>query len=72
MISVSATVAMAVSVSLMAIDPNTADSGSSERPQVTATASDDSSGKWIESFDDAKNLSIEKRIPIVLHFEAVW
>jgi len=72
MISVSATVVLAVSVSLMAIDPNTADSGSSEGSQVTPTVSDVSSGKWIDSFDEAKNVSIEKKIPIILHFEAVW
>lgn len=72
MISVSATVVLAVSVSLIAIDPDSADSGSSDIVQIGSNANDDSTGKWIDSFDEAKKLSIDKNIPIVLHFEAVW
>ena len=26
----------------------------------------------VDSFEEAKKLSIEKKVPIILHFEAVW
>ncbi len=72
MISVSAMVVLAVSVSLIAIDPDSTDPGNSDIAQIRNDANDASTGKWIDSFDEAKKLSIEKNIPIVLHFEAVW
>ena len=72
MICISATMLIAVSVSMVAMDPNAADPGSSEVSQTVATAVDTSSQKWLDSFDEAKTRSIEKNIPIILHFEAVW
>ncbi len=72
MISVSAMVLLSVSVSLVAMDPNLTDPNHAELSDVVADAVDASTGKWLDSFDDAKKLSIEKNIPIVLHFEAVW
>ena len=72
MISVSAMVLFSVSLSLAAMDPNSADPNNSELSQTVADAMDASSGKWLDSFEEAKKLSIEKNVPIVLHFEAVW
>ena len=72
MISVSAMVLLSVSVSLTAMDSNSADPNNSELSKAGTDANDASSGKWLVSFDEAKKLSIEKNIPIVLHFEAVW
>ena len=72
MISVSALVLFSVSVSLAALDPISADSNNSELSHVVTDANDTSSGKWLDSFDAAKRMSIEKNIPIILHFEAVW
>ena len=77
MISVSAMVLVSVSVSLAAMDPISAnpisaDSNDSELSQVVTDATDASTGKWLDSFDDAKRMSIEKNVPIILHFEAVW
>lgn len=74
MISVSAMVllSVSVSVSLAAMDPNSSDPNNPELSQVVSDASEASTGKWLDSFDDAKKLSIEKNVPIILHFEAVW
>ncbi len=72
MISVSAMVLLSVSVSLIAMDSNSAAPNNSELSKAGTDANDASSGKWLVSFDEAKKLSIEKTIPIVLHFEAVW
>lgn len=72
MISVSAMVVLSVSVSLAAMNPISADSESAELSQVVTDANDASSGKWLDSFDDAKRMSIKKNVPILLHFEAVW
>ncbi len=74
MISVSAMVllSVSVSVSLAAMDPNSSDPNNAELSQVVSDASEASTGKWLDSFDDAKKLSIEKNVPIILHFEAVW
>jgi len=72
MISVSAMVLLSVSVSLAAMDSTTEDSNNSELSQVVNETNVASSGKWLDSFDDAKRLSIEKNVPIMLHFEAVW
>ena len=70
MICVSAT--MLIAVSMVAMDPNPAEPGSSEVSPTVAAAVDTSSQKWLDSFDEAKTRSIEKNIPIILHFEAVW
>ena len=74
MISVSAMVllSVSVSVSLAAMDPNSSDPNNAELSQVVSDASEASTGKWLDSFDDAKKLSIEKNVPVILHFEAVW
>ncbi len=72
MISVSAMVLLSVSVSLAAIDSMTGDSNNSELSKVVTETNDASSGKWLDSFDEAKRLSSEKDVPIILHFEAVW
>lgn len=72
MISLSAMVLLSVSVSLAAMDEISADANNSELSNVVADANDASSGKWLDSFDDAKRMSIKKNIPIILHFEAVW
>ena len=72
MISVSAMVLLSVSVSLSAMEPNSGDSNNTELSQVVTDPKDASSGKWLDSFDDAKRISIEKNVPIILHFEAVW
>lgn len=72
MISVSAAVLIGVSVSLIAIDSNSVNPGTVEERHVASAADDASTGKWLNSFDAAKKLSIEKKIPMVLHFEAPW
>ena len=74
MISVSAMVllSVSVSVSLAAMEPNTRDSNNTKLSQVVTDPNDASSGKWLDSFGDAKRISIEKNVPIILHFEAVW
>ena len=82
MISVSSMVFLAVSVSLAAMGPNSSDSVSAdaestdqaslELSQVATKTDKVSAGKWLDSFDEAKKLAIEKNIPIILHFEAVW
>lgn len=72
MISLSAMVLLSVSVSLAAIDEISADANNSELSHVVTDANDASSEKWLDSFDDAKRMSIKKNIPIILHFEAVW
>lgn len=72
MISVSAMVLFSVSVSLAAMDSNAVDSRNAALSQAVTDAGDASTAKWMGSFDDAKKLSIEKNLPIVLHFEAVW
>ncbi|MBC7964493.1 MAG: thioredoxin family protein [Fuerstia sp.] len=72
MISVSAMVLLSVSVSLAAMDPTSSDPNSPELSKVVSDAGEASTGKWVDSFDDAKKLSIEKNVPIILHFEAVW
>ena len=72
MISVSAAVLIGVSVSLITIDSNSVNPGTVEEPHVASTTDDASTGKWLNSFDEAKRLSIEKKIPMVLHFEAPW
>ncbi|MEZ6033355.1 MAG: thioredoxin family protein [Planctomycetaceae bacterium] len=70
MISVSAAIFISVSVSLIAID--SVNPGTVEEPRSASAADDASTGKWLNSFDEAKKLSIEKKIPMVLHFEAAW
>lgn len=72
MISVSAAVLIGISLSLIAIDSDLVNPGTIEEPQVASAADDASTGKWLNSFDDAKQLSIEKKLPMVLHFEAPW
>ncbi|MEJ7591502.1 MAG: thioredoxin domain-containing protein [Planctomycetaceae bacterium] len=72
MISVSAMVLLSFSVSLVAMDPNSTNPNNLELSGVVADAGDASTGKWLDSFENAKKLSIEKNIPIILHFEAVW
>ena len=72
MISVSTIVLLWLSVSLAVMGPIVDDSSNSDGPQVTTVANDASSGKWLTSFDEAKKTSIERNVPLILHFEAVW
>mgnify|MGYP002631984544 CR=1 FL=1 len=82
MISVSAMVSLSVSISLAAMGPNFSDPVFSEAEttnqasldalEVTVEADKVSAGKWLDSFEEARKFAIEKDIPVVLHFEAVW
>lgn len=72
MMSVSAMLALSMSVSMATMEPG---SGVSERIDMsggTEVSSEVADGEWLHSFDEAKKLSIEKNLPIVLHFEAAW
>ena len=82
MISVSAMVLLSISVLLAGMEANSSDPmlgevdtttrASLETSKVTVEADKVSGGKWLDSFEEARKLAIEKNIPIVLHFEAVW
>ena len=84
MISVSAMVSLSVLVSVLLagmeanssdpvlIDAETTNQANLETSEVAAEADKVSGGKWLDSFEEARKLAIEKNIPIVLHFEAVW
>jgi len=82
MISVIAMVLLSVSVLLAGMEANSSDpmpgevestnEASLETSKVTVEAYKVSGGKWLDSFEEARKLAIEKNIPVVLHFEAVW
>lgn len=82
MISVNARLVLSVSVWLAcraanASDPviggaDTTSPASLETSKVTVEADKVPGGKWLDSLEEARKLAIEKNIPIVLHFEAVW
>jgi YHS domain-containing protein/thioredoxin-related protein len=52
-------------VSDSATSPETEIPGSMDMPTETA-------GEWLTSFADAKALAMERQLPLLLHFEAVW
>ena len=82
MISVSAMVSLSVSVLLACLEANSSDAmpgevestneASLETSKVEVESDEVLDGKWLNSFEDARKLAIEKNIPVVLHFEAVW
>lgn len=59
MICVSAT--MLIAVSMVAMDSNAAEPASSEVSSTVDAAVDTSSQKWLDSFDEAKSLSNQKK-----------
>lgn len=72
MMSVSAMLAISMCVSMTVMEPT---SGVSERIEISQNLTESSqaaNGEWLHSFDEARKLSIEKQLPIVLHFEAAW
>lgn len=73
---------VSVSVSLAAMEQETfhpvsgeADSAqqtNSRMPQSVVEMDNSTAGEWLDSFEVARKRAIEKNIPLVLHFEAVW
>jgi len=72
MMSVSAMLVLSMSISMAIMEPGSGELKSVQVSDAVGSVSDASAGKWMDSFDEAKTLSIEKKLPIVLHFEAVW
>ncbi len=82
MISVNSMLLLSVSVLLAGMEANSSDpvhggvdsAGPAilDPSKVTVEADRLAVGKWLDSFEEARKLAIEKNIPIVLHFEAVW
>lgn len=82
MISVNAMLLLSVSALLAGIEANSSDpvpggadatgQASLDTSKVTIEADKVAVGKWLDSFEEARRIAIEKNIPIVLHFEAVW
>ncbi|MDA1232653.1 MAG: thioredoxin family protein [Planctomycetota bacterium] len=80
MMSVSLMVLWSVSLAAMAqesfrpvsVEGETAQQTNSRMPQTVAEMDNSNAGEWLDSFEEARRLAIEKNIPVVLHFEAVW
>ena len=72
MMSVSAMLALSMTVSMAIMEPDSGELMGIELSQAVAGSNDASLGRWLDSFEQAKTASIEKKLPIVLHFEAVW
>lgn len=51
---------------------NTDLSAVKDAPPKTQAATTINQGDWTESLDEAQRISAEKKIPIILHFEASW
>ncbi len=68
MMSVSAILVLSMSVSMAIMEPESGDLKSALVPDAVSSPSDTPVGKWLESFEEAKAQSIEKKLPIVLQF----
>jgi len=72
MISVSTLMVLAFSVSLTVLDMDVPGVPSDGMGNPLATAEVSAEKGWLHSFDQAKAISLEKKLPLLLHFEADW
>ncbi len=69
----SAVISLVALPSLVAgIGPDADLSTTKEAPPKTSANTTVQQGDWTESLDEARTLSAEKKIPVILHFEATW
>ncbi len=72
MISVSALMVFAVTVSSAVLDMDVTGMPVSGMGNPLAGANVSAERQWLHSFDEAKALAQEKKLPLLLHFEADW
>ena len=72
MMSVSALMALTISMSLSTLEVNNTENAGMEPSRTETAVATNAEGQWLQSFADAKLASIENGLPIVLHFEAEW
>lgn len=72
MISVTALFVLMVYGSALALDMNVPDTSGMETGDALEPASVSGIGEWLDTVADAKAIAQEKKLPLLLHFEADW
>ena len=72
MISVSTLMALSVTILTFAPDMDVVEMPMAGMPNPTATAKVSAVKQWMHSYEEAKAIALEKKLPLLLHFEADW
>lgn len=63
---------VALSLLVAGVNPDAELSTVNDAPAATPATTTIHQGDWTESLDEARRISAEKNIPVILHFEASW
>lgn len=72
MISVCTLMALSVTIMTLAPDMDVVEMPVAGMPDPLANANVSAVKQWMHSFDEAKAIALEKKLPLLLHFEADW
>lgn len=72
MISVSTLMALSVTMLSYAPDMDVVEMPMAGMPDPLAAAKVSAEKQWMHSFEEAKAIALEKKLPLLLHFEADW
>lgn len=72
MISVSTLMVLSVTILSFAPDMDVVEMPMAGMPDPLASAKVSAEKQWMHSFEEAKAIALEKKLPLLLHFEADW